>query len=219
MTAFRIFSGLAAAALLALLAAPAGGQAPPRVVRVPCLTDGVLLLVGAEVGPQQKHQPDRLRMTFSPRPRPYQLLREGDRVSRGQVLAQMDDGLARVALNQAQARHDEAAARRTEAAALRDFARVTILRVEGRGGDIGIRIEKEHAALMAMVEQYEVQFLAADAVAKSARATLDRARDVLDRHTVRSPAAGVIRRIRKQAGERVRAMEPLFEIEVTDKKG
>ncbi len=125
---------------------------------------------------------------------------EGDVVSKGDILARLDDELARADFNFDTAR---AAAARAQIAAL-EADLVEANRVLARNSALGQRDLIGQAAVdsaRAAVDSLTARIANARAEADAARINAERRAELLERHIVRAPFAGVIIAKNAQAGE------------------
>jgi membrane fusion protein (multidrug efflux system) len=125
----------------------------------------------------------------------------GDSVDAGEELARLDDALERsavqaatAAVKQAQARLDDAVRRRDEA--------------------VELVAEKNIAATQ--YQSLEAEVLQEAAGLEGLRAELARRREILARHSIRAPFAGVIARRLSEAGQWVQAGDPVVELHELD---
>lgn len=121
----------------------------------------------------------------------------GDHVKKGDLLLELDDSLARLALNQAKAALEEAEIRREEQERVRDDAQSlvetsTIARTQARAA----------AAEAAM----------AGAAASRLSAELARQQELVARHRLLAPFDGVVRRRMAEVGEWVDNATPVLEL-------
>jgi RNA polymerase sigma factor (sigma-70 family) len=191
------------------------GDAKGKNLRVASALDGQILFVGTELKANEK-APDGGFRTIQAGGRTirFRLLREGDRVEEGQVLAMLDDRLAQteVVAKEARVRAAEAELRET-AAILRELE----VKVEtGKRLVPQAMTREEFNALVLSLRRYQEQLTVKKAAVTVAEAELKSAVTLLEMHTIRSPVRGVVRAIHRQRGESVRKLETIFEIEVTD---
>ncbi len=125
----------------------------------------------------------------------------GDRVAAGQVMAKMDAVLAKHELATAEAALAEGLAQLRDAERRRDEA------------------AEVHAEALIADTVFESALAEVDiqrAAVQRLRAEYDRRREILDRHTVRAPYAGIVARKLAEAGQWVQRSEALFELVDSD---
>jgi len=168
------------------------------------------------------------------------LLREGERVSAGEVLLQLDDRDARAALREAEAglaqlqasaellriqeesdRERQALARRSRDLAKADFDRVrTLFEEQNIGSASGIDASEQAytqaAAQLALLDQalalHPSRLQELEAATLAMRARLDLAKTQLERRTLAAPFAGRLTRVAAEVGDQVVPGQPLFGI-------
>jgi WD40 repeat protein len=182
---------------------------------VPSQRDGVLLFVGTEIKDGEQVPVDRLiTVKVGGQEKKYRRLREGDRVEAGQLVALLDDRLARDewAIKKGQVVVNEAELAAAERA--RDEAKDRYLtQLKLRSSTAGPATSEEDLG-GARVLWYHNHY---DAVSKQeaialARLELHQAETVLGMYEIRSAIPGVIKRVYKNAGEAVRNLEPVIEV-------
>lgn len=128
------------------------------------------------------------------------LIEEGMAVDKGQVIARLDDELARVDLQLAEAGQRSAAAAIVSVQANLAEARRQLTRAEGLI-DQNFITEAELTNRRSQVEALEADLTRLQADLNVARLQVDRAREQLEDHTVVAPFAGVIVNKAAQPGE------------------
>lgn len=125
----------------------------------------------------------------------------GDKVSRGDILVELDSTLAKLALNRAQAAVNEAKVAQKEAIRLsneaKDLARsknIPETTVQSRMADVEIKT----AAVARLEAEYKEQS------------------EIVNRHTVIAPFQGVVSRKLTEAGEWVQTGTPVIDLVATD---
>jgi multidrug efflux pump subunit AcrA (membrane-fusion protein) len=195
---------------------PAGDPAAmPKRVRVPSPQDGILFVVGTEA--KQGAPGPTFKVRVGEEVREYRRLRVGDKVGEGQMLAQLDDRLARneVVLKKARLTAAEAESKSAEAMAKEAQARLDRLdRLRRTDARLGA---EEYSAAVLTRDKHRDETASKKAAVKVAQLELERAQTVLEMYTIRSPVSGVLRAIRKHRGEAVRKLETVFEIEITER--
>jgi RNA polymerase sigma factor (sigma-70 family) len=196
-------------------AAPVERPRPARV-EVPSEREGVLVLVGSEIKEGEKVPPeDTVTLKVGNEKKTYRRLAEGDLVEEGQLLAKVDDRLARADLAVKQARIDAAEADLRAAAKTREEAlkRLESLQVQERRLK-GTVIPEDLRAAQLAADRYAEEENARKAALTQARIELAAAQVVVEMHEVRSPVRGVVKVIYKQRGEGVKALEPMLQMQI-----
>ncbi len=143
------------------------------------------------------------------------LVREGDPVQEGQLLARLDSRLAAV---EVKIRKTRLVASQTELGAAEKIRAESFQRLEVQR-QIGRRCgctEDVRAAELTFA-RYLREANAAQAKVQLAERELEYAKILLDLYTIRSPAAGVVQEVRKQRGEAVREYDTVFLIRPVEK--
>ena len=183
---------------------PGGAAAKAKRVRVPSLEDGIVLAIGSEVK-KGTPQGQVFKVRVGKEERTYRRLREGDKVKEGQMLAQLDDRLARNSLDYAQARLKAAEAdwKAAQATGMEAQARLARLDDLRRRNKPAVSPEDYSAAVLTRDKHREEEVSKKEGV-NAAQLEVERAQTLLERYTIRSPVSGVVRRILKHRGEAVR---------------
>jgi multidrug resistance efflux pump len=195
--------------------APAGAGRE-RVRDVRGRRDGVLVLLGSEVKDGEPVAPEQTVMVWTGGAmKRYRRLREGDTVEAGQLLARLDDRLARmdVAVTEAQLRAGETehqAARKTRAEAER---RMLAMEESNRKVPGSVSRDDYQGAVLTF-HRYSEEAVAREAAVAVRQAELEQAKALLTTYEIRSPARGVVRGLLKQPGEAVAAGEPVLRLGV-----
>jgi RNA polymerase sigma factor (sigma-70 family) len=189
---------------------PAAGKAE-RPYDAPSRESGIICVIGTELNPGEKVAAERLvKIRCGAEVKTYRRLQEGDRVEAGQLLAQLDDRLARgevaihSALRKARLADLEASTKTCDEARRRYETMFNALR----------KTPLEEVRVARLVwERYANEVRAKQAQVRVAELDLKQAEQVLEAHQVRSAVQGVIKAIYKQPGEGVKHLEPVFRIE------
>jgi hypothetical protein len=180
--------------------------------------DGVLLFVGEEVAADVAILDDRLMIVrLGKNSRRIRRWKEGDLVRPGQVLAQIDDRLALKDWEIKQAKLGAARADLTAAEKTRDEAKTryeTQVRLRGTGR--GATSEEEVRSARLNWDRYHYEALSKKEGLALAEKELEQAATVLEVHQVRATISGTIKTIYKQAGESVKSLEPVAQVQGTD---
>src|SRR5262249_33637443 len=139
----------------------------------------------------------------------------GDKVKQGQMLAQLDDRLARNDLETKQAKRAQAEAEYQAARAASTEAQNRLDRLKQLLARAAVAQAEYEAAVLTRDRDRQEEAAKKEGV-RAAQLDLERAQTILDMHTIRSPVSGVVQRILKRPGEAVRRLETLFEIRVAE---
>ncbi len=188
-------------------------QAAPavKVVRVPSPQEGILLAVGTEVKDSAGGNVFKVRVGNEVRT--FRRLREGDTVKEGQMLAQLDDRLARNEVAIKRARVAAAQADLTAAGAMAKEAQARLDRLDDiKRQNPRVVSTEEYSGAVLTRDKHREEAVSKKEQVKLARLELDHTQTVLEMYTIRSPVNGVLHRILKRRGEGVRKLETVFEI-------
>ncbi len=194
----------------------AGPEAPKPapVVNVPSQRDGVLLVVGTEIKDGAKVPKDRLlTVKRDGRATTYRRLREGDAVEEGQLLARVDDRLARIDLDVAKSKLEGAmadmnAAGRSKEEAARRYQ--LDLKSPAAVPEVTLSTDKLNA------ERYAEEEKSKAAGVRVAEEQVMAAQAVLEMYEIRSPVRGTVKAILKSRGEAVKSLETVVRIQPKD---
>ncbi|HJT77154.1 MAG TPA: hypothetical protein VJ739_08130, partial [Gemmataceae bacterium] len=214
-----------------LNAAPPVGRDPPTstvadpaasdkdLLNVPSQRDGILLVVGTEIKKGEKVAPERIvSVKIDGEEQKYLRLRVGDRVEEGQLLARLDDRLARDDLEAKKSKVEAAVADWNASLKARDEAEQRYKTLERLWkGQVRntISLEDVRGAKLTW-DRYFFEEIAKKAAIKQARVEMKAAQTVVEMYEVRSPARGVVTRLYKRRGEAVKYLEPVVQIRVSD---
>jgi RNA polymerase sigma factor (sigma-70 family) len=188
-------------------------------IQVPSQRDGVLLFVGTDIRKGEKVPADQVvTVKVGGKVKSYRRLRVGDAVEEGQLLARVEDRLARdqVAIRQAAveaAEADHRAALKTRNEAKRRYEVMTKARLSPQM----VSYDDYRGAKLTW-DRYVEEEKAKAAAVRQARAELQAARTVLDLYEIRSSVRGVIRAIYRHRGEAVRNLEPVFLVRMEERR-
>ena len=208
--------------------APVGAQFPvladkkpvaaKNKIEVPSQRNGILIVVGTDIKPGDKVPPGQvIKVRIAGEEKQFRRLRVGDRVEEGQLLARLDDRLARdeLAIADARIKAKEADLRATEKTV--EEARVRLARIlKMAAGNLISEEEVRGARLTAA--RYTEEVASKKEELKIAVLQRKSAATIVQMHEIRSPVTGVVRKIHKQRGEAVKALEPVFQIEIEEDK-
>jgi RNA polymerase sigma factor (sigma-70 family) len=183
-------------------------------VEVPSQRDGVLLVIGTEIKEGERVPAEQLIVVkVEGEEKKYRQLREGDTVKEGQLLARVDDTLARDELASKKAAVDAAKAEWEASVRTRDEALERYKTVEKTArANAGVVSMEDLRAAKLTYDRYFFEEISKKAAITRAEAELRQAQTVVRMHEIRSPVRGVIRDIYKNRGEAVRALEPVVQI-------
>jgi multidrug resistance efflux pump len=175
------------------------------------------VLVGTEIKEGEQVPPeDTVTLKVGNEKKTYRRLAEGDTVEEGQLLAKVDDRLARADLAIKLARVEAAEADLRAAAKTREEAQKRLEALRGQEARIrgSVGPEEIRAAQLAADRSTEEENARKAGVAQ-ARLELAAAQVVVEMHEIRSPVRGVIRTIYKQRGEGVKSLDPVMQLQIT----
>ena len=142
--------------------------------------------------------------------------KEGDRVKEGELLARIDDRLARTEAAIRMAKVAAVEADRAASEKTRDEAKVRyerMLRIQ-KGGAVS---EEEVTAAKLTLERYIEEVRARDAAVKVARLEAEQAQVLVQMHEIRSPVNGTIQKVLYRQGESVKDQKGVFRIKIDQK--
>jgi multidrug efflux pump subunit AcrA (membrane-fusion protein) len=185
------------------------------LIDVPSRVDGVLLVLGTEIKEGEKVSAGRLvTIKTVPEAKAYRRLRIGDAVEEGQLLARLDDQLARdelaIKLQQveaARAHHQAAEKSRDEA----EQRYLTMQRLYQNGVKSAVSLEDVRGAKLTW-DNYFYDAIARREAIKQAEAEARMAETRVRMHEIRSPVSGVITKLYRHRGEAARAYDPVLQI-------
>jgi RNA polymerase sigma-70 factor (ECF subfamily) len=144
------------------------------------------------------------------------LVKEGDSVKEGQVLARLDNRLAAAEFKIKQAKvaaskaDMEAAEKTRDEAYQRWQTQVALLRIKATSAE-------EVRAAELTYSRYKLEAVGKAEAVKLAELELEQAQILLDLYTIRSPITGTVESILKQRGEAVKEYETVFGIRAAEK--
>jgi RNA polymerase sigma factor (sigma-70 family) len=188
-------------------------------VTVPGRVDGVLLVIGTEIKEGEKVPPGLVvTIKVGGEEKKYRRLREGDRVEEGQLLARLDDMLARDEVTSKKAAVDAAKAEWEASIRTRDEAWQRYQTVEQvwRGNVKNTVSWEDVRGARLTYDRFFFEEIGKKAAIKKAGAELNQAENALKMYEIRSPMRGVVHDILKYRGEAVRALEPVVRLRIAD---
>ncbi len=193
---------------------PAPSAPVPRPIRVPSEVDGRLLGIFTEIKPGDKVADKDVIVVGEQK---YRRLREGDTVKAGQLLARVNDALARDDVDIAAAKAAAAEADVVTSSKAKDEAKQrldsmtdAITRVQGAYSNEDLRGAKLTYARFVQEE------VAKKANVIVAQRQLNQAQTQLKMYEIRSPVDGVVKVVHIQKGEGVKRLETVVEILPSD---
>ncbi len=186
---------------------------------VPALRDGAIMVIGTdEKGAKETGLPEDRKYTviIGKKPETFYFLKEGDPIKEGQLMAILDDRVARddkeikeAKINVADADYKAAIAVRDEYKARWD-TQVRLL----NGSRTGLAATSREDERLALVQWKKADFEAQtkfDAITQ-AKLERDSAKTVVELHEVHSSISGVLKMKHKNRGDAIKALEPLFQV-------
>jgi multidrug efflux pump subunit AcrA (membrane-fusion protein) len=196
---------------------PAAAKAGAEKVRdVRGRRDGVLVLCGTSVRAGEVVAPGEVvTVGAGAAAKRYRRLREGDTVEAGQLLARLDDRLARtdVAAKEAAVQAAEAEHRAAQNTKEEAERRVKDMEESNRKVPGSVSRDDYHQAAVTLA-RYREEEIAGEAAVVVRQAELEQAKALLTTYEIRSPARGVVRELLKVPGEAVKAGEPVLRLGV-----
>jgi RNA polymerase sigma factor (sigma-70 family) len=215
-----VYRGLAAQAAKAAgepAAAPAAETDGDRhLVNVPSRVEGVLLVIGTEIKDGEKVPAGRVvTIEVGGAKKKYRRLRVGDTIAEGQLLARVDDQVARDELAMKESDVESAKADRQASAKTRNEAEQryrTMERLYNTKGEVRpISLEDVRGAKLTW-DKYFYEEIGKRAAVTRAEAEVKLAKTRLKMYEIRSPVSGIITKLYHPRGEGVKAYEPVLQI-------
>ncbi|HZU37824.1 MAG TPA: HlyD family efflux transporter periplasmic adaptor subunit [Gemmataceae bacterium] len=187
-----------------------------RKVDVSSQRDGMILFIGRPATQEEVRTlpPNRLKnVKTADGEKVYRLLHEGDWINAGDLVAQLDDRLARAEVLSKKAKIPAAKAAYDSAQKSRDEAKFRWERRESITR--GITSVSNEDAAMAQITYYhmEAEAVKAKADIDVAKAEANQSETMLEMHQIHTEIPGYIQTIYKKAGEFVKASEPVLQVE------
>jgi WD40 repeat protein len=191
---------------------------------VPAQRDGVLMFVGIAIRPgENPPKEDRFIVRDGNVTKEFRRLKEGDRVEAGELLAQVDDTLARADMGIKRAKLEAANADRTTSEKTRDEAYqrwLTQQKLWGsgggtRGGLVATSEEELRGAQLTYVRyRYEVQ--SKEQAIIVAKEELAQANKTDEMYEIHAKIPGIVKTLYKHEGESVKNLEPVVQLQNYD---
>jgi RNA polymerase sigma factor (sigma-70 family) len=201
-------------------AAVRGGRGKTRLVKIASPLEGILLFIGTEIKEGEKVPRSRIcTVKYGGQTKKYRRLREGDRVKKGQVVAWLDDRLARSQLEIKKARLAAAKADHASALALKgvydkEWERLTALRKRGKQ----LVAEAELQIAQVQRDRYAKEAISKEMAITVAEREVEEAQTLLELYAIRSSMDGVIHAISRYPGEAVTKHDTLMQLRISRKR-
>ena len=188
------------------------------LVKVASPMEGILWFIGTEIKPGEQVPPAQvISLTIGKEVKQYRRLQKGDRVEEGQLLARLDDRLARAEYAIQKKKVEEAEAAYKQARAVQDERRARHDSEMKRVGPIFVGSDQKlHDAFRQWVTAKDQAEDKQKALERT-KLELKKAQIVLAMHAIRCRTSGVIQVIAKHPGEAVQKLETVFVIRIADK--
>ncbi len=191
------------------------------LVKVASPVAGIVWFVGTEIQPGERVPPAQIiSVTFGGEVKTYRRLKKGDRVEEGQLLARLDDRLARDEYAIQQKQVEQAEADFKAARAVRDEYKArweaVMKRLTGKTG-LFVGSDQEERDVFLQFNAADLQAVSKQKAAEIAKLKLKKAQTVLEMYEVRARTGGVIQALAKHPGEAVKKFETVFAIRVADR--
>ena len=183
---------------------------------VPSQKEGVIVCIGTEIQPGEKVPEDRIvKVTVGKEEKKFRRLQEGDIVKANQLLALLDDRLARAELGMARAKLEAAKAELEASEKTRDEALTRFKRRQGLVTTGGATSKEELDGAKLTWERYIYEAIGKRAAIALSESEVNKAETTLQMHEIRSavPVRAIIKTIYKKPGEFVKASEPVFQLQ------
>jgi multidrug efflux pump subunit AcrA (membrane-fusion protein) len=188
------------------------------VVDVPAAREGVLAFVGTEIKPgEQVAAGDILEHKVGSVTKQYRRLKEGDWVEKNQLLALVDDRLARAEVHAKQAKLKASLADKQAALDTREetYQRyLTQKRLwDGGSGNLPVTSFEELRGAQATYLRYKSEAVSKEEAVTVAQAELNQAETTLGMYEVRCKLSGRVKKLYKHTNEAVHNLDPVVQIE------
>jgi WD40 repeat protein len=189
---------------------------------VPSQRDGVLMVIGTETSDgQQVPTHDVVQVQIGEVTKQFRRLKEGDTIQADQLLAMVDDTLARADVDIKLAKLSSAIAEKNSAEKTKEEAdeRLKTQRKLYSTTKTGIRatsLEDLRGAELTYIRYVEEANSKAQAI-EVAKQELNQARKTLSMYEIRPKVSGTVKMINKHRGEAVKSLEPVLQIQNYDR--
>lgn len=186
---------------------------------VPSQRDGVLMVIGTEIKDGEQVPPHELiQVKVEEATKRFRRLKEGDSVQGEQLLAIVDDTLARAEVGIKVAKLGSAKADLKVAEKTRDEANerwATQKRLFGGNDTRGLRATTAEDLRGARLtyERYVEEYVSKAEAIRVAEQELNQARKTLSMYEIRPKVSGIVKAISKHRGEAVKSLEPVLQIQ------
>jgi WD40 repeat protein len=200
---------------------PPGQLGLIEVEDVPSQRDGVLMFIGTEIREGESVPPhDVLEVKLGDQKKRFRRLKEGDAVQENQLVALVDDTLARAdeAIKKAKvksAEADQVASLKTREEAKSRYQTQEKLYYSTQAGIRATSKEDLTGALLTW-NKYIYETISKEEAIKVAEQELVQAQKTLAMYEIRPKISGVVRNILKHPGEAVKSLEPVMRIQSYD---
>ena len=187
-------------------------------VMVAASHDGILEVVGRPLKPGEKMPADLVSLRVDGNLRLCRPLVEGDRVEKGDLLAHLNDALARKDLDIKRALLAASKAEWRSTTKTKEEARSRYdasIRPRGVPGTVSAEEVRGH---FLNFERYKEEESRLAKVVEVSQLKVEKAWIILAMHEIRSPVGGVIEVVLKKDGEAVKRLEPVFRIRTPRRK-
>jgi multidrug resistance efflux pump len=193
---------------------PAGRGENIRDLRTP--REGVLTLVGTEIKNGEAVPADQVVIVGTGgAAKRYRPLRDGDAVAEGQLLARLDDRLARTEIALAEARIVASKAEASAARQVREEADRRVASFEESMRRVPGSVSKDdYEGARLTAKRYFEEEIARNSAVHLSTVMREQLTNVLQTYEMHSPVRGVVRELLKFPGEAVRAGDPVLRIVV-----
>jgi RNA polymerase sigma factor (sigma-70 family) len=187
-----------------------------ETIDVPSPRSGVLVVIGTEIKAGEKVPPgDVVTLKAGGETKKYRRLKVGDKVEEGQLLARLDDRLARDEVAIAEARVEAAEAEHRAAGKTTDEARRRYESISAQNNRVpGSVSQDELQGALLSLHRYTEEAIAKKLAIAVARKQLESAKTIQEMHEIRSPVKGTVAEIYKRRGEAVKELERVIRLHV-----
>jgi WD40 repeat protein len=187
----------------------------PQTQNVPSKNDGKLMDFCTDVGADEKNLPDQEKVLHPRTGKPYRRLHEGAVVKRNQLIAIVDDSVPAAKRDVAIAAKAAAEAKLEAAIKLEVVAKAEL--------DVQVDLKQKNATTNTELRRSQAQWDQSIAGIAEAKAEVTKSEEelkmanvLLGEYEIRASTPGMIKRFYRRAGEAVKALEPVAEIQNLD---
>ncbi len=190
---------------------------------VPSQRDGVLMFIGTEIKDgQQVPSYETIQVQIGEEKKRFRRLKEGDAVQSDELLALVDDTLARAdvdikaaKLNSAHAEFKSAEKTRDEAWTRYETAKK--LFGTGRGSSLNAISKEDLSGALLTYNRYVEEAVSKGQAIKVAEQELIQAKKTVTMYEIRPKVSGIVKSINKHRGEAIKSLEPLMQVQKYDR--